>query len=496
MDVLKYADINPDDAKHMAQRLHRKKDDLNFVRKVFTIDKVEAVDEERSIVARVSTNDRDRDGEVVEPKGIDLSNYTKNPCLLWAHRYDMPAIGKALWSKTDDKGLICKFQFAPTQFADEIYQLYKGGYQRAFSIGFIPMDFDSVEKIHRKVSLLEVSAVPVPANQDALVLEAYQKGMIKSDQLMQDLNVVMTPVSGSVPGMHTIVCEPGTDNKILDAENNPAISDLFTAISNALNPPAQPVEPGTPQKPWYAVQDVFPVDFPNGHCIFAEYLPGRDIHPTYRQDYTFADGRATMEGERTEVVVAYREKSAEVITKPETTDSYHRIPVSEGHGDHEIRTITVSAKDGIKALYCMDCKEIATYLFDVDKFTMAEAEAWIEEHKKDAAVPESKQAPAPAPSDLSAELASLRQDVAAILARLQVTPEPAPAPAPAPVDDIAFEPEPDIVIDASPEIVIEPSAPDKTAEVLIDEYLRSADYKKAVAEAIEVALAKVRGRVI
>jgi hypothetical protein len=98
--------------------------------------------------------------------------------------------------------------------------------------------------------------------------------------------------------------------------------------------------------------------------------------------------------------------------------------------------------------------------------------------------------------DLSAEIASLRQDVAAILARLQVTPAPAPAPAPAPVDDIAFEPEPDIVIDASPEIVIEPSAPDKTAEVLIDEYLRSANYKKAVAEAIEVALAKVRGRVI
>ena len=152
MDILKYADINPDDAKHMAQRLHRKKDDLNFVRKVFTIDKVEAVDEERSIVARVSTNDRDRDGEVVEPKGIDLSNYTKNPCLLWAHRYDMPAIGKALWSKTDDKGLICKFQFAPTQFADEIYQLYKGGYQRAFSIGFIPMDFDSVEKAYTLIN--------------------------------------------------------------------------------------------------------------------------------------------------------------------------------------------------------------------------------------------------------------------------------------------------------------------------------------------------------
>jgi hypothetical protein len=134
-----------------------------------------------------------------------------------------------------------------------------------------------------------------------------------------------------------------------------------------------------------------------------------------------------------------------------------------------------------------------TYLFDVDKFTMAEAEAWVEEHKKDAAVPDIKQAPTP---DLSAEIASLRQDVAAILARLQVTPAPEPAPAPAPMEDIIIEAEPDIIIEASPEIVIEPFVPDKSAEEHIDEYIRSIDYKKAVAEAIEVALAKVRGRVI
>jgi len=490
MDILKYADINPDDAKHMAQRLHRKKDDLNFVRKVFTVDKVEAVDEERAIVARVSTNDRDRDGEVVEPKGIDLSGYTKNPCLLWAHRYDMPAIGKALWAKTDDKGLICKFQFAPTQFADEIYQLYKGGYQRAFSIGFIPMDFDSVEKVHRKVSLLEVSAVPVPANQDALVMDAYAKGIIKSDQLMQDLNLVMTPVSGT----DTNVCEKDTANKIVDDKDNPGISDLFTAIGNALNPPMPtPESVGGPPKPWYCVQDVFPVDFPNGHCIFTEYLPGRDVNPTYRQKYTYADGRAILKGTRVEIVVAYRNKEAEVVTKPETTENYHRIPVSTGHEGHRIRTITISADQGIKALYCGECKEIVTYLFDVDKFTMAEAEAWVEEHKKDAAVPDIKQAPTP---DLSAEIASLRQDVAAILARLQVTPAPEPAPAPAPMEDIIIEAEPDIIIEASPEIVIEPFVPDKSAEEHIDEYIRSIDYKKAVAEAIEVALAKVRGRVI
>ena len=66
---------------------------------------------------------------------------------------------------------------------------------------------------------------------------------------------------------------------------------------------------------------------------------------------------------------------------PETTENYHRIPVSSGHSDHEIKTITVSSKDGIKALYCTDCKEIVTYLFDTDKWTMTEAQEWVDEHK-------------------------------------------------------------------------------------------------------------------
>jgi len=68
---------------------------------------------------------------------------------------------------------------------------------------------------------------------------------------------------------------------------------------------------------------------------------------------------------------------------PETTENYHRIPVSSGHSDHSIKTITVSASKGIKALYCTDCKEIITYLFDVDKWTMDEAKEWVENHKKE-----------------------------------------------------------------------------------------------------------------
>lgn len=72
-----------------------------------------------------------------------------------------------------------------------------------------------------------------------------------------------------------------------------------------------------------------------------------------------------------------------LITKPEETDEYIRIPVSEGHGEHRIRTITISDKEGIKALYCGECKAVITYLFAKDHdWTMEKARAWVKEHEK------------------------------------------------------------------------------------------------------------------
>ena len=79
-------------------------------------------------------------------------------------------------------------------------------------------------------------------------------------------------------------------------------------------------------------------------------------------------------------------KEMELVTKPEETDDYIRIPVKgeEGkHDDHKIRTIDVDKDKGIKALYCVDCKKIITYLFSKDEgWTMASAQDWVDEHSK------------------------------------------------------------------------------------------------------------------
>jgi len=143
---------------------------------------IKSVDEEeRSITALVSTGEQDRVGEYIPPEEWKLMNYEKNPVILWAHNYSQPPVAKALWTKTDKKGLIQKIQFAKTDFANDIFELYKGGFLNAFSVGF-QADRDSEDsKIFRNAELLEVSCVPVPCNANAL-MERAASGLIKSQE--------------------------------------------------------------------------------------------------------------------------------------------------------------------------------------------------------------------------------------------------------------------------------------------------------------------------
>lgn len=156
---------------------------MEVLKRVFTSE-IRGIDEkEGSLTAYVSTGARDRMDEVLLPEGVDLSKFKKNPVVLWAHNYDMPPIGKALWIKRDGVGLLSKVKFASTAFAQEIFGLYKEGMMQAFSVGFIPKEHEDGDgekkprRTYKKWEMLEYSAVPVPANPEALML-AMQKGII------------------------------------------------------------------------------------------------------------------------------------------------------------------------------------------------------------------------------------------------------------------------------------------------------------------------------
>jgi HK97 family phage prohead protease len=127
-----------------------------------------------------STFDLDRFSERIDPAGWDYRRYMDNPVVEWAHRYDIPAIGKAEGLYTDEKGLHgavvfnCK-DYDPFGWA--IGERVMAGVIRAGSVGFRILEIeipskeegkDGTNLIFRKQELLEFSICNVPANPFAL----------------------------------------------------------------------------------------------------------------------------------------------------------------------------------------------------------------------------------------------------------------------------------------------------------------------------------------
>jgi HK97 family phage prohead protease len=151
--------------------------------------------DERSITSYISTVDKDRYGDIVEPGGMDASLFQKNPVVLWGHMSYLPPIARNAWLKADEKGILAKSIFDTREEAEEIFRLYEQGFLHAFSIGFLPKvwermytDDGGFQGIHfQEWEMLEYSGVSVPANGEALV-NAYQKGLIKDTVTIQCLS--------------------------------------------------------------------------------------------------------------------------------------------------------------------------------------------------------------------------------------------------------------------------------------------------------------------
>jgi HK97 family phage prohead protease len=168
-------------------------DDQVVHRKSFDVVVGKELGDKQTFLTVMSTPTPDADGEVILPEGIDTSEYTKNPVLLWQHDRTQPAIGKCTQTMVDNRGLMGSFVLAPTQFATEVWQLVKGKFLSTVSIGFIPLEtyvrgqpgFDAacrkfgVDVMNKAVKiitprslLLECSVVNLPANREAVILAA------------------------------------------------------------------------------------------------------------------------------------------------------------------------------------------------------------------------------------------------------------------------------------------------------------------------------------
>jgi HK97 family phage prohead protease len=128
----------------------------------------------RSVVAVLSSETVDGHGEIVDQASWKLARFLKNPVVLYMHsRFDV--IGRAEDVQIVDGCLQARIVFATTTLAQEAFTLFKDGAMRAFSVGFRPGSLKFEEVNGRKVNrlldceLMEVSAVSIPSNPDAVV---------------------------------------------------------------------------------------------------------------------------------------------------------------------------------------------------------------------------------------------------------------------------------------------------------------------------------------
>mgnify|MGYP003132256884 CR=1 FL=1 len=157
---------------------------------------------EDGIVAKISTNSIDRDGEVLIPQGMNASDYEKNPVLFWNHDYAEP-VGNVTNLRRDDDAIYGTLTFAKRTegvegsfFPEVAESLVRQGVVKGISVGFVPegggvrnanskdrQTFGhDVKRVYNRWKLLEVSVAPLPANQDALV-EAVGKGLVTPMQV-------------------------------------------------------------------------------------------------------------------------------------------------------------------------------------------------------------------------------------------------------------------------------------------------------------------------
>ncbi|NVM21294.1 MAG: HK97 family phage prohead protease [Desulfobacterales bacterium] len=316
---LKLKDLYPERAEALAKEHKIDIEDLELVRKGIVAEKAEVDKDERAVTSYINTGKQDRDNEKIEPEGAVLTYYRKNPVVPYAHDYRGLPVGKNIWIKKDKKGLIAKTVFAKHQFADEVYRLYSEDIAGTGPV----MRAWSIGFIPLKWEESPEGKGKPPKEGE---MDTRPKRTYKKWELLE-YSPVMIP------------------------SNREALTEM--------------VEKGL------ITSDKLKKDI-------AEFIEIEDGTP-----YLYTNEAGTLVTQE-EILEEWIEK--EVVTKIEETEEYIRIPAkgeSGKHKKHKIRWITVSEKQGIRGIYCIDCKKIITYVFMKNKgWTLEKAKKWMEEHGK------------------------------------------------------------------------------------------------------------------
>ena len=185
----KLKDLLPDKAKELSSSLGVEIESLDFIRKGYVSSDFTFVDGEHASIDTITTKNKDRDGDIVDPDGLDFTQFEKSSAVMWCHDYKQPPIGRSLWRKKTADGWITKTQYSMANpLGKQIYEMRKEGMPFGMSVGFIPLAVDkkkekafNCKNYYSKSLVLEYSCTPMPSNPDALQI-AVSKGLLTLEQ--------------------------------------------------------------------------------------------------------------------------------------------------------------------------------------------------------------------------------------------------------------------------------------------------------------------------
>jgi hypothetical protein len=177
----------------------------------------EVMDGERADVSWITTEEIDREGEIVIARGMNDSHFKLKPIVTMNHAYCQPPVGRSLWRKRAKDGPLAGIK-AKTQYPkrpegwqddewrpDTVLQLIQAGMLQGKSVGFVRLKSHApssheitanpamaeVSRVIDEWLLIEYAVTFLPMNQSALV-EAVSKSAVKPE-ILQALGIEPPP---------------------------------------------------------------------------------------------------------------------------------------------------------------------------------------------------------------------------------------------------------------------------------------------------------------
>lgn len=169
---------------------------VNSVTRSIESPDIKVIKARRSVRAIVNSEDIDGHGTVIDPSGINLSVYRKNPTVLVDHGKDVRFGSIPVASATDirliefppgsrRRAIEATVKFREDAESDRVWQAYADGTMRGFSVNVLPKEagpptreqvrmrpeLEYCSLIYHRTELRELSATSVPSNPAALVQE-------------------------------------------------------------------------------------------------------------------------------------------------------------------------------------------------------------------------------------------------------------------------------------------------------------------------------------